>query len=85
MKQGDQKLKQSKSVVEALRIQRTSLNQKDFAKACGIPVKTYQRWVSGETEARPTLTQLKAVCRNLMIEKVEELPDDFAEKHQVKN
>ena len=85
MKHGDRKLKQSKSVVEALRIERTNYNQKDFAEACGIPVKTYQRWVKGETEGRPTLVQLKALCRNLMIEKVEELPDDFSDKCYPKN
>ncbi|NJL51182.1 MAG: helix-turn-helix transcriptional regulator [Hydrococcus sp. SU_1_0] len=80
MKPGDQKLKHSKSVIEALRIERTSLNQKQFAEACSIPMKTYQRWVLGKTESRPNLVQLKKMCRLLKIEKVDELPDDFSEK-----
>lgn len=84
MKPGDQKLKHSKSVIEALRIERTNLNQKEFAEACSIPVKTYQRWVLGKTEARPNLVQLKNICRLLNIEKVNELPDDFSEKYQSK-
>ena len=74
------KLKQSDSILETLRIERTDFNQKDFAEACGIPLKTYQRWVSGETVGRPTLSQLKALCKNLNIEKVEELPNNFADK-----
>lgn len=84
MKQGDQKLKQSKSVIEALRIERTNLNQKEFAEACNIPLKTYQRWILGKTEARPNLVQLKALCEKLHIEKIKDLPDDFAEKYQHK-
>lgn len=74
------RLKESDSILETLRIERTKLNQKDFAKACDIPLKTYQRWASGETVGRPTLKQLKALCRNLSIEKIDDLPDDFAEK-----
>ena len=85
MKHGDQKLKQSESVIEALRIQRTNLNQKQFAQACNIPLKTYQRWVLGKTEARPNLVQLKSLCKHLKIEKIDQLPDDFSEKYQVKN
>ena len=80
MKSGDQKLKKGKSVLEALRIERTNFNQRDFAKVCGIPLKTYQRWISGETIGRPTLKQLKALARNLNIKEIDELPDDFAEK-----
>ena len=84
MKHGDRKLKQGKSVIEALRIERTDLNQKEFAEACKIPLKTYQRWVLGKTEARPNLTQLKALCEKLKIEKVAELPNDFSEKYYPK-
>lgn len=71
-------------MIEALRIERTDLNQRDFAKACNIPLKTYQRWVWGKTEARPNLVQLKAVCKHLKIERVDELPDDFSEKYRFK-
>ncbi len=77
------RLKESDSILETLRIERTNLNQKDFAKAVGIPLKTYQRWVSGETIGRPTLGQLKNLCRILSIEKIDELPDDFAEKKKL--
>lgn len=81
MKHGDRKLKKSESVIEALRIERTNLNQEDFAKACNIPLKTYQRWVLGKTEGRPNLVQLKSLCKQLKIEKVDELPNDFSEKY----
>lgn len=72
------KLKQeSDSLLDALRIERTTLTQDEFAYRCGIPRTTYLRWISGRTEARPTLPQLKKICRELKIERVEELPDDF--------
>lgn len=69
-------------MIEALRRERTNLNQKQFAEACSIPLKTYQRWVLGKTEARPNLSQLKEVCKLLKIERVDELPDNFFEKYQ---
>ena len=78
MEKGNQKLKHSNSVLEALRIKRTNLNQEQFAKACSIPLKTYQRWILGKTEARPTLIQLKKLCRMLQIQTIEELPDKFS-------
>ena len=81
MKHGDRKLKQSESMIEALRIERTNLNQKEFAEVCKIPLKTYQRWILGKTETRPTLIQLKLLCKQLKIEKVDELPDDFSDKY----
>ncbi|MBW4535200.1 MAG: helix-turn-helix domain-containing protein [Pleurocapsa minor HA4230-MV1] len=81
MKHGDRKLKQSESMIEALRIERTNLNQKEFAEACKIPLKTYQRWILGKTETRPNLIQLKLLCKQLKIEKVDELPDDFSDKY----
>ena len=71
-------VKNSNSILELLRTERTNLNQKEFAEACHIPLKTYQRWISGETIGRPTLRQLKALCSTLKIEKIEDLPDDFA-------
>jgi transcriptional regulator with XRE-family HTH domain len=72
------KIKQeSDSPLDALRIERTNLTQDEFAMRCGIPRTTYLRWISGRTEARPTLPQLKNLCRELKIEKIDELPDDF--------
>ena len=86
MEKGYQKLKHSNSVLEVLRIERTNLNQKQFAEACSIPLKTYQRWILGKTEARPTLIQLKNVCRILQIKTIEELPDNFSQPYnQSKN
>jgi transcriptional regulator with XRE-family HTH domain len=72
------KLKQeSDSPLDALRIERTTLNQEEFAMRCGIPRTTYLRWISGRTEARPTLPQLKKICHELKISRIDELPDDF--------
>ena len=68
---------ESNSPIEALRIEKTKLSQVEFAVRCGIPLRTYQRWVSGETESRPNLVQLKAICRELGIERVSDLPDTF--------
>ena len=75
------RLKESDSMIEALRIERTNFNQKEFLKRCGIPHKTYRRWITGETEGKLSLKQIKALCRELKIKSIEELPDDFAEKY----
>ncbi|HLO51529.1 MAG TPA: helix-turn-helix transcriptional regulator [Kamptonema sp.] len=69
---------ESDSPVETLRIQRTKLTQDEFASRCGIPRATYQRWIAGATEARLTFAQLKALCRELQIKTVEELPSEFS-------
>lgn len=63
--------------METLRIERTNLTQDDLAARCRIPRATYQRWITGKTLARPTLVQLKLLCRELQIEQISELPDDF--------
>ena len=68
------------SVLEALRLERTGFTQEEFAVHCGIPYATYRRWVKGQTLAKPTLTQLKALARILKIERIDELPDDFGPK-----
>lgn len=85
MKEKQRRLKESDSPLETLRIERTALSQEDFAKKCGIPWRTYQRWIYGETEGRLTLKQLKAMCRELNIESIGELPDDFAPSHKLVN
>ena len=74
------RLEESKSPLETLRIQKTNYTQEEFAKRCGIPRRTYLRWISGETQAKLTPAQVKAICKELDIS-VEEIPDDFAEKH----
>lgn len=66
------------SPIESLRMERTKLTQDELAVRCGIPRSTYQRWIAGKTEAKLSLTQLKALCRELGIERVDELPDEFA-------
>jgi transcriptional regulator with XRE-family HTH domain len=74
----DKKLKQeSDSPLDALRIQRTNLTQDQFAVLCDIPRTTYFRWITGKTEGRPTMRQLKKMCQYLGIERIDELPDDF--------
>ncbi|MCT7980873.1 helix-turn-helix domain-containing protein [Laspinema olomoucense] len=64
------------SLLEALRIDRTQLTQEELCRRCGIPLRTYARWVSGETQGRPTISQVKALCRELGVS-IDELPDDF--------
>jgi transcriptional regulator with XRE-family HTH domain len=66
------------SAIEALRLERTQLTQDELAIRCGIPRSTYQRWIAGKTEAKLSLLQLKALCKELGIERIDELPDDFA-------
>lgn len=78
----DRRLQESQSPIETLRIQRTKLSQTEFAVKCGIPLRTYQRWVSGQTEAKLTPTQWKALMMILDIQSLEEIPDDFAETHE---
>ena len=71
-------MKKSKKLKqETLRIDRTELNQDQFAMKCGIPRATYQRWITGKTEARLTLSQVKKLCLELSIKDVQELPDNF--------
>ena len=53
-----------------------SLTQEEFASRCGIPLRTYVRWETGEATPRPTVVQVKALCRELKIT-IEELPDTF--------
>ena len=67
----------SDSQLEALRIERTALSQDELAVYCGIPRATYQRWITGKTEARPSIPQLKKLCKELGIERIDEIPDDF--------
>ena len=70
------------TMFEALITERTDLNLTEFLKLVGIPHKTWRRWVTGETTAKLTLPQIKAVCKQLKIESVDELPDDFSEKYE---
>jgi hypothetical protein len=46
---------------------------------CGIPPATYYRWITGKTEAKLTIPQMKKLCSLLNI-KLEDLPDDFGPK-----
>lgn len=74
----EKQAKEGESTLRQLR-QRAGLTQEELARRCGIPVRTYQRWETGETEARPSVRQIKALCRELKIP-IEALPDEFAPK-----
>lgn len=65
------------SPLEMLRLERTTLTQDELAFRCGIPRATYQRWITGKTLVRLSLAQLKVLCRELRIARIDELPDDF--------
>lgn len=54
--------------------ERLNLTQEELSRRCGIPLRTYQRWEAGETVARPTIPQVKALCRELGVT-VDELPN----------
>lgn len=73
------------SMFEALISERTEYNLMEFLKIVGIPHKTWRRWVTGETTAKLTLPQIKAICKTLKFQSIDELPDDFTEKYQAKN
>ncbi|GEM_PF-882675 len=73
----ERRLEGSDSRLEILRIQRTKLSQDEFAAQCSIPRRTYQRWISGETPARPTPRQWKSMMRLLRVQSIDEIPDDF--------
>lgn len=72
----DKRPQESDSPLENLRIERTDLSQTEFAVRCGIPLRTYQRWVSGETDAKLTPRQWKTIMSLLRIS-IEQIPDDF--------
>ncbi|GET44292.1 helix-turn-helix domain-containing protein [Microseira wollei] len=67
--------KGSSSPLERLR-ERIGLTQEELCRRCGIPLRTYARWVAGDGVSRPNIPQIKALCRELGIS-IEELPDDF--------
>ena len=70
-------LEESDSPLETLRIEKTQYSQEEFAKRCGISLRTYMRWISGQTKAKLSPAQVKAICKELSIS-VEEIPDDFS-------
>jgi transcriptional regulator with XRE-family HTH domain len=78
----DRRPQESESLIETLRIERTNLSQAEFAVQCGIPLRTYQRWIAGTTEAKLSIPQLKKLCQLLGIERINELPDDFSPPNQ---
>jgi len=73
----DRRPQDSQSPIEALRVERTQFSQAEFAVHCGVPLRTYQRWVSGETEAKLTPRQWKAMMQLLQIS-ADEIPNDFS-------
>ena len=69
-------------MLEKLRLERTNLNLRDFLKAVGIPDKTYRRWLAGDTTAKLTVAQFKALYKVLKFDSIDEIPDDFSQKYQ---
>jgi putative transcriptional regulator len=65
----------SESPLKQLR-EKAGLTQEELSRRCRIPLRTYQRWESGESAARPNIPQVKALCRELKIA-IEDLPDEF--------
>jgi transcriptional regulator with XRE-family HTH domain len=53
-----------------------NMTQEELSRRCNIPLRTYVRWETGEATPRPTIPQVKALCRELKIS-IEELPDEF--------
>ena len=78
-KQSQRRRQGGDSWLEILRIERTTFSQDELAFHCGIPRATYQRWITGKTEVKLTIPQLKTLCKVLGIEKVSELPDEELE------
>ena len=71
------RLSESDLPMETLRIEKTNFTQEEFVKMCGIPRKTYHRWITGKSPAKLTPKQVKSICRVLGID-VNEIPDDFS-------
>ena len=55
---------------------RLGLTQEELSRRCGILLRTYVRWDTGEAMPRSTIPQMKALCRELGVA-IEELPDEF--------
>lgn len=72
----DRRPQESESPIEQLRLERTNLSQAEFAVHCGVPLRTYQRWIAGETEAKLSPRQWKMLMQLLQVE-APEIPDDF--------
>jgi transcriptional regulator with XRE-family HTH domain len=58
-----------------------NLTDEELSRRCGIPLRTYVRWETGEAMPRPAIPQVKALCRELQIS-IEDLPDELT--HQPK-
>jgi transcriptional regulator with XRE-family HTH domain len=72
----EKQAKEGEAALRQLR-ERSGLTQEELARRSGIPLRTYQRWETGESFARPSIPQIKALCRVLNIP-IEDLPDEFA-------
>ncbi len=80
MPESSQKESKPESPLKQLR-DRLGLTQEELSRRCGIPLRTYVRWETGEATPRPTIPQVKALCRELGVV-IEELPDEFGPKDQ---
>ena len=52
------------------------LSQQELATRIGVGITTISRWERGVSPATMTVTQMRALCRELGVS-FEELPDDF--------
>ena len=55
---------------------RLGLTQEELSRRCGILLRTYVRWETGEATPRSTIPLVKVLCRGLGVA-IEELPDEF--------
>lgn len=81
MSKSNKETEKNLPMLEQLRIERTKLNLRDFLKAVGIADKTYRRWIAGDTTAKLTVSQFKALYKTLNFKSIDEIPDDFSEKY----
>lgn len=70
-----EKSPKAESPLKKLR-ENVGLTQQELATRCRVGLRTYIRWETGETVARPTIPQVKALCKELRIP-IEDLPDEF--------
>ncbi len=75
VRQSNRRKQGSEIWLETLRLSRTQLSQDELAVLCGIPRATYQRWIAGKTEVKLSIPQLKALCQQFGIDRIQELPD----------
>jgi transcriptional regulator with XRE-family HTH domain len=79
MNSGKIPLVEGESPLDAL-LDLLDVSQKEFSRRIGVDDSTLRRWKSGTSEARFSLTQIKALKRELEAVglSLEDLPDSFS-------